>query len=175
MTKVSRVVSGRTTATLSRRLIIIISARTRLYPSTGWSFRDVIVACYFPPQWILNGSKPYDFEFLFSGKIIIHTYIKYVYIYYTYIYILVYLWVYVCTIVHNIVLLFCNLFFTVFSFFPSHDRDQPFTFQLGVGQVIKGWDMGLTKMCVGEKRKLIIPPELAYGDRGAGNVIPGGL
>lgn len=56
----------------------------------------------------------------------------------------------------------------------SHDREQPFTFQLGVGQVIKGWDMGLTKMCVGEKRRLTIPADLAYGDRGAGNVIPGG-
>lgn len=56
----------------------------------------------------------------------------------------------------------------------SHDRDQPFTFQLGVGQVIKGWDQGLTDMCVGETRKLTIPPTLAYGDRGAGNVIPGG-
>ncbi|KAJ9586800.1 hypothetical protein L9F63_019610, partial [Diploptera punctata] len=56
----------------------------------------------------------------------------------------------------------------------NYDRDQPFTFQLGVGQVIKGWDQGLTDMCVGEKRKLTIPPELAYGDRGAGNVIPGG-
>ncbi len=56
----------------------------------------------------------------------------------------------------------------------SHDRDQPFTFQLGVGQVIKGWDQGLTDMCVGETRKLTIPPALAYGDRGAGNVIPGG-
>lgn len=54
------------------------------------------------------------------------------------------------------------------------DRDQPFSFQLGVGQVIKGWDQGLTDMCVGEKRKLIIPPSLGYGDRGAGNVIPGG-
>uniref|UniRef100_A0A182K3N0 peptidylprolyl isomerase n=1 Tax=Anopheles christyi TaxID=43041 RepID=A0A182K3N0_9DIPT len=54
------------------------------------------------------------------------------------------------------------------------DRDQPFTFQLGAGQVIKGWDQGLTDMCVGEKRMLTIPPELGYGDRGAGNVIPGG-
>ncbi|OXU16995.1 hypothetical protein TSAR_010863 [Trichomalopsis sarcophagae] len=54
------------------------------------------------------------------------------------------------------------------------DRDQPFTFQLGVGQVIKGWDQGLLDMCVSEKRKLTIPPSLGYGDRGAGNVIPGG-
>lgn len=60
------------------------------------------------------------------------------------------------------------------AFDSSYDRDQPFTFQLGVGQVIKGWDQGLKDMCVGEKRKLTIPPHLAYGDRGAGNVIPGG-
>ncbi|OWR42738.1 hypothetical protein KGM_206800 [Danaus plexippus plexippus] len=60
------------------------------------------------------------------------------------------------------------------KFDSSYDRDQPFTFQLGVGQVIKGWDQGLVDMCVGEKRKLVIPSSLGYGDRGAGNVIPGG-
>ncbi|CAH2104059.1 unnamed protein product [Euphydryas editha] len=53
-----------------------------------------------------------------------------------------------------------------------YDRDQPFTFQIGVGQVIKGWDQGLLDMCVGEKRKLTIPSSLGYGERGAGNVIP---
>ncbi|XP_026475475.1 peptidyl-prolyl cis-trans isomerase FKBP14-like [Ctenocephalides felis] len=65
-----------------------------------------------------------------------------------------------------------SLYIFLFNF--SFDRDQPFTFQLGSGQVIKGWDQGLVNMCVGERRKLVIPPNLGYGDRGAGNVIPGG-
>jgi FK506-binding protein 14 len=60
------------------------------------------------------------------------------------------------------------------KFDSSYDRPTPFSFQLGRRQVIPGWDLGLLGMCKGEKRKLTIPPELAYGDRGAGNLIPGG-
>ena len=58
------------------------------------------------------------------------------------------------------------------KFDSSHDRGTPFQFGLGQGQVIKGWDVGVEGMQIGEKRKLTIPPEMGYGARGAGNVIP---
>ncbi|MCP4001594.1 MAG: FKBP-type peptidyl-prolyl cis-trans isomerase [Gammaproteobacteria bacterium] len=60
------------------------------------------------------------------------------------------------------------------KFDSSRDRDDPFMFPLGQGQVIQGWDQGFAGMQVGGKRTLIIPPHMGYGERGAGAVIPPG-
>jgi FKBP-type peptidyl-prolyl cis-trans isomerase len=58
------------------------------------------------------------------------------------------------------------------KFDSSKDRDTPFSFPLGAGRVIKGWDEGVAGMKIGGTRKLVIPPQLGYGSRGAGSAIP---
>ncbi len=60
------------------------------------------------------------------------------------------------------------------KFDSSVDRGERFQFPLGAGRVIRGWDQGVVGMLIGEKRELTISPEMGYGDRGAGNVIPPG-
>lgn len=59
------------------------------------------------------------------------------------------------------------------EFDASYNRNEPLSFTVGKGQVIKGWDEGLLDMCIGDKRKLTIPPEFGYGDRGMGPIPAG--
>ena len=58
------------------------------------------------------------------------------------------------------------------QFDTSRDKPEPFQFRLGIGQVIKGWDEGFSKLKVGDHAILVIPASIAYGSRGAGGVIP---
>jgi len=72
----------------------------------------------------------------------------------------------------NIVINYLGTLTNGTKFDSSYDRGTPFETQIGVGQVIKGWDLGVIGMKVGGKRKLTIPPELGYGEQGSGDKIP---
>jgi len=65
-------------------------------------------------------------------------------------------------------------FDSIRKFDSSRDRGKTFNFKVGAGQVIRGWDESFGTMSIGERRLVIIPPRLGYGDRGAGGIIPGG-
>ena len=75
----------------------------------------------------------------------------------------------------TVVVHYTGLLETGKKFDSSHDRGQPFSFKLGQGRVIKGWEEALALMKPGEKRTLIIPPELGYGDRQAGPIPPNSM
>ncbi len=74
----------------------------------------------------------------------------------------------------NVIINYTGLLTDGTKFDSSLDRGEPFSFPLGAGRVIKGWDEGVAKLRVGDRATLIIPPALGYGARGAGGVIPPG-
>lgn len=72
----------------------------------------------------------------------------------------------------NVIVHYTGLLTSGVKFDSSLDRNEPFSFSLGAGRVIKGWDEGIQKLRVGDRATFFIPPQLGYGSRGAGGVIP---